>query len=192
MTESRINRQIQFLNEIDKLKTINRATVLGDNSRRENSAEHSWHVALFALIFSEHAHADVDIFKVVKMLLIHDIVEIDAGDNPIFGNNDARSVRAIEEKAAKRIFRLLPDDQAEEMLNIWNEFEGAKTPTAKFAKSMDRFQAPNQNLMSGGGTWLEYKVNYNQVEKRVGSKIAIGAPELWNWLKPRLKSFLDF
>ena len=192
MTASRIDNQIQFLNEIDKLKAINRATVLGDNSRRENSAEHSWHVALFALIFSEHAHADVDIFKVVKMLLIHDIVEIDAGDNPIFGNNDARSVRAIEEKAAKRIFRLLPDDQAEEMLNIWNEFEGAKTPTAKFAKSMDRFQAPNQNLMSGGGTWLEYKVNYNQVEKRVGSKIAIGAPELWNWLKPRLKSFLDF
>ena len=87
---------------------------------------------------------------------------------------------------------MLPDDQAQEMLNIWNEFEGAKTPTAKFAKSMDRFQAPNQNLMSGGGTWLEYKVNYNQVEKRVGSKIAIGAPELWNWLKPRLKSFLDF
>ena len=190
MTASRIDKQIQFLNEIDKLKTINRATVLGDNSRRENSAEHSWHVALFALIFSEHAHDDVDLFKVVKMLLIHDIVEIDAGDNPIFGNNNARSVRTIEKKAAKRIFRLLPDDQAQEMLNIWNEFEGAKTPTAKFAKSMDRFQAPNQNLMSGGGTWVEYKVTYDQVEKKVGSKIALGAPKLWDWLKPRLKDFL--
>lgn len=192
MTASRIDNQIQFLNEIDKLKTINRATVLGDNSRRENSAEHSWHVALFALIFSEHANDDVDIFKVIKMLLIHDIVEIDAGDNPIFGNNDSRSVRTTEEKAAKRIFRLLPDDQAKEMLNIWNEFEEAETPSAKFAKSMDRFQAPNQNLMSGGGTWLEYKVNFNQVEKRVGSKIAIGAPKLWNWLKPRIKSILEF
>ncbi len=191
MTESRINRQIQFLNEIDKLKTIERATVLGDKSRRENSAEHSWHVTLFALILSQHAEENVDIFRVIKMLLIHDIVEIDAGDNPIFGNYDARPIREIEEKAAERIFRLLPDDQAQEMLDLWYEFEETNTPTAKFAKSMDRFQAPNQNLLAGGGTWLEYKVNYNQVEKKVGSKIAIGAPDLWKWLKPKLKSFFN-
>ena len=189
MKIERINDQIRFLNEIDKLKSINRATNLGDNSRRENSAEHSWHVTLFALILSEHAEKEVDIFKVVKMLLIHDIVEIDAGDNPIFGNYDIKSLYDIEQKASQRIFGLLPEDQAKEMLNIWNEFENCKTPTAKFAKAMDRFQAPNQNLMCGGGTWVEYKVNYDQIEKKVGSKIALAAPKLWNWLKPRLKDY---
>ena len=190
MKNKRINNQIKFLNEIDKLKTINRATILGDKSRRENSAEHSWHVTLYALIFSEHGGKDIDLFKAIKMLLIHDIVEIDAGDSPIFGNYDANSLFDIEQKASQRIFRLLPKDQAKEMLDIWNEFEESRTPTAKFAKAMDRFQAPNQNLMSGGGTWVEYKVTYDQVEKKVGSKIALGAPKLWDWLKPRLKDFL--
>ena len=189
MEEARINSQITFLNEIDKLKSINRATILGDKSRRENSAEHSWHVALFALIFIEHADKEVDLFKVIKMLLIHDIVEIDAGDTPIFKKHDPTSIFVSEKKAAKRIFTLLPEDQAKEMLDIWNEFEQALTPTAQFAKSMDRFQAPAQNLISDGGTWVEYKVNYQQVEERVGSKIALGAPRLWNWLKPRLKEF---
>ena len=190
MNNKRINNQIKFLNEIDKLKTINRATILGDKSRRENSAEHSWHVTLYALIFSEHGGTEIDLFKAIKMLLIHDIVEIDAGDNPIFGNYDAKSLYDIEQRASQRIFSLLPKDQAKEMLNIWNEFEESRTPTAKFAKAMDRFQAPNQNLMSGGGTWVEYKVTYDQVEKKVGSKIALGAPKLWDWLKPRLKDFL--
>ena len=123
--------------------------------------------------------------------MIHDIVEIDAGDNPLFGGHNLSQVYENEKKAAERIFRLLPNDQAEEMLEIWTEFENSSTPTAQFAKSMDRFQAPNQNLISGGGTWLEYKVNYDQVEKRVGLKIAIGAPKLWKWLKPRLKKFLS-
>jgi putative hydrolase of HD superfamily len=191
MSESRINTQIAFLSEIDKLKSIKRATTLANKSRRENSAEHSWHVTLFALIFSEHANQNVDLFRAIKMLLIHDIVEIDAGDTPIFGNYDYKQVQENEKKAASRIFGLLPIDQRLEMLEIWLEFEESKTPTAQFAKSMDRFQAPNQNLISGGGTWIEYKVKFNQVEKRVGSKISIGAPKLWNWLKPRLKAFLD-
>ena len=190
MGEKRIDSQIKFLNEIDKLKAVNRATTLGDESRRENSAEHSWHVTVFALIFSEHAGKEVDLFKAVKMLLIHDIVEIDAGDNPIFGNHDPNSLYDIEQQASRRIFGLLPEDQAEEMLNIWNEFEDSITPTAKFAKAMDRFQAPNQNLMSRGGTWLEYKVTYDQVKKKVGTTIALAAPKLWDWLKPRLKDLL--
>ena len=190
MSESRINKQIKFLYEVDKLKAINRATILGDKSRRENSAEHSWHVSLFALIFSEHAKPGVDLFKALKMLLIHDIVEIDAGDNPIFGTHDLYSISVTERKAAQRIFKLLPKDQALEMLDIWTEFEDSSTPTAQFARSMDRFQAPNQNLMSGGGTWIEYNVKYDQIEKKVGSKIALGAPRLWDWLKPRLQEFL--
>ena len=189
MNKKRITSQINFLNEIDKLKAIDRATILGDKSRRENSAEHSWHVTLFALIFSEHAGKEVDLFKAIKMLLIHDIVEIDAGDTPIFGNYDTNSLYESEQKAAKRIFGILPEEQAKEMLDIWTEFEDSNTPTAKFAKAMDRFQAPNQNLMSGGGTWVEYQVNYDQVKKKVGSKIALGAPKLWEWLKPHLKDF---
>ena len=191
MTKARITEQINFLSELDKLKSINRATTLADKSRRENSAEHSWHVTLFALVFAEHADKEVDLFLVIKMLLLHDIVEIDAGDNPIFGNYNTENVEKIEKIAAKRIFSLLPSDQAKEMLEIWTEFEEAKTPTAQFAKSMDRFQAPNQNLLSGGGTWTEYHVNFDQVEQKVGEKIAIGAPALWNWLKPKLKAFLD-
>ena len=190
MSENRIDNQIAFLSEIDKLKSIKRATMLANNSRRENSAEHSWHVTVFALIFSEHANQNVDIFRAIKMLLIHDIVEIDAGDTPIFGSYNRKEVNKNEKKAATRIFGLLPDGQREEILKIWIEFEECKTPTAQFAKSMDRFQAPNQNLISGGGTWTEYKVDYKQVEKRVGQSIASGAPKLWAWLKPQIKAFL--
>ena len=190
MSRSRIDRQVAFLNEIDKLKSIKRATTLANKSRRENSAEHSWHATVFALIFSEHANKNVDLFLAIKMLLLHDIVEIDAGDNPIFGNYDNAEVRENEKKAAVRIFGLLPEDQRLEMLKIWLEFEDSKTPTAKFAKAMDRFQAPNQNLISGGGTWVEYKVNYAEVEKRVGATISLGAPKLWAWLKPHLQAFL--
>ena len=106
MIEKRINDQIAFLSEIDKLKTINRATTLADQSRRENSAEHSWHVAVFALIFSEHAENDVDLLKVIKMLLIHDVVEIDAGDNPIFGHHDLKLIQKKEKKAQKNGFNM--------------------------------------------------------------------------------------
>tara|TARA_A100001015_G_scaffold292279_1_gene367453 strand:- start:526 stop:1104 length:579 start_codon:yes stop_codon:yes gene_type:complete len=190
MLQAKIDDQIAFLSEIDKLKTVNRATILSDNSRRENSAEHSWHVTVFALIFSDHANKKVDLFKAIKMLLIHDIVEIDTGDTPIFGTYDALEVKAQEEKAATRIFGLLPKVQAKQMIQIWNEFEEGKTATAQFARSMDRFQAPVQNLISGGGTWNEYNVTFEQVEKRVGSKIVLGAPKLWAWLRPRIIKFL--
>ncbi len=191
MLESRINSQVEFLSEIDKLKSIERATTLADKSRKENSAEHSWHTTVFALIFSEHANQNVDLLLAIKMLLIHDIVEIDAGDNPIFGNFNSKDVQTKERKAANRIFGLLPNDQRNDILKIWSEFEESKTPTAQFAKSMDRFQAPIQNLISEGGTWITYEVNYDQVEERVGEKISIGAPKLWAWLKPRLKTFFN-
>ena len=186
----RIDKQVAFLTEVDRLKSIERATTLGDGTRFENSAEHSWHVALYALILAEQARPDVEISRVIKMLLIHDLVEIDAGDAPIFGQYDAEKLADEETKAARRIFGLLPADQASELLDLWNEFEAAATPDAQFAKSMDRFQPPNQNLASGGGSWKDYGVDLNRIEARVGAKIARGAPGLWAWLKPKIKRFM--
>ena len=190
MPADRIDKQVAFLTEVDRLKSIERATTLGDGTRFENSAEHSWHVALYALILAEQALPDVEISRVIKMLLIHDLVEIDAGDAPIFGQYDAEKLADEEAKAARRIFGLLPADQASELLDLWNEFEAAATPDAQFAKSMDRFQPPNQNLASGGGSWKDYGVDLNRIETRVGAKIARGAPGLWAWLKPKIKRFM--
>ena len=190
MPSDRIDKQVAFLTEVDRLKSIERATTLGDGTRFENSAEHSWHVALYTLILAEQARPDVEISRVIKMLLIHDLVEIDAGDAPIFGQYDAEKLADEEAKAARRIFGLLPADQASELLDLWNEFEAATTPDAQFAKSMDRFQPPNQNLASGGGSWKDYGVDMNRIETRVGAKIARGAPGLWAWLKPKIKRFM--
>ena len=190
MPADRIDKQVAFLTEVDRLKSIERATTLSDGTRFENSAEHSWHVALYALILAEQALPDVEISRVIKMLLIHDLVEIDAGDAPIFGQYDAQKLADEEAKAARRIFGLLPADQASELLDLWNEFEAATTPDAQFAKSMDRFQPPNQNLASGGGSWKDYGVDLNRIETRVGAKIARGAPGLWAWLKPKIKRFM--
>lgn len=190
MSADRIDKQVAFLTEVDRLKSIERATTLGDGTRFENSAEHSWHVALYALILAEQARPGVEISRVIKMLLIHDLVEIDAGDAPIFGQYDAEKLADEEAKAARRIFGLLPADQASELLDLWNEFEAATTPDAQFAKSMDRFQPPNQNLASGGGSWKDYGVDLNRIETRVGAKIARGAPGLWAWLKPKIKRFM--
>ena len=185
----RLDAQMAFLNEADKLKSIVRATTLCDGSRHENSGEHSWHIALYALILGEHAPAGVDINRVIKMLLLHDLVEIDAGDAPIFGNHDINAMEADEAKAASRIFGLLPSDQNHALRAIWEEFEAAQTPDAIFAKSLDRFQPPNQNLMSNGGSWKEYSVDFETIETRVGSKINRGAPTLWQWLAPQIKAW---
>lgn len=186
---ARIDAQMAFLTEADKLKSILRGTTLGDGSRAENSGEHSWHIALYAMILAEHSDPSVDISRVIKMLLIHDLVEIDAGDNPIFGDYDIAKAEADEQRAADRIFGLLPADQNAEFRALWAEFETAQTADAKFAKSLDRFQPPNQNLASGGGTWTEYNVSISQIESRIGTKIAIGAPVLWEWIFPRIKAF---
>ncbi|UYV39144.1 HD domain-containing protein [Rhodobacteraceae bacterium D3-12] len=184
-TTDRLTAQMAFLNEADKLKSIVRGTTLCDGSRRENSGEHSWHIALYALTLAEHAPQDVNASRVIAMLLLHDIVEIDAGDAPIFGTHDAADMAAKEDAAATRIFGLLPADQAAQFRALWDEFEANETPDAQFAKSLDRFQPPNQNLASGGGSWVDYNTDYDTFRARVGSKIENGAPALWNWIKPR-------
>lgn len=186
---SRLDAQMAFLMEADKLKQIVRGTTLADGSRYENSGEHSWHIALFALVLGADAPTDVKVDRVIKMLLLHDIVEIDAGDAPIFGDHDATEMAAKEEAAATRLFGLLPPDQAQSFRALWDEFEAAQTPDARFAKSLDRFQPPNQNLASGGGSWVEYNTDYSQFEARVGNKIKRGAPWLWTWLQPKAEAW---
>ena len=186
---ARLDQQIAFLNEADKLKSIDRATVLADRSRAENSAEHSWHLTLYALVLSDQAKPSVDISRVIKMLILHDLVEIDAGDNPIFDNVDVAAMEAAEKVASDRIFKLLSNDLRDELRSIWEEFEAAKTDDAKFAKSLDRFQPPMLNLAAGGGSWTDYNVTEEMIEDRVGSKIKIGAPDLWDYARSKISAF---
>jgi len=187
--KNRITAQIEFLTEADRLKSILRGTSLCDNSRRENSGEHSWHIALFALILSEHAARPVDINRVIKMLLIHDLVEIDAGDTPIHAQHDAAEQARKEQHAAKRIFGLLPQDQATELRALWDEFEASETDDAIFAKSLDRTQPLISNLETDGQSWKDYDVTYEQVKSRVAGKIQHGAPAIWAAIKPRVKAW---
>ena len=185
----RIAAQIAFLSEADKLKSVLRASRLHDGSRFENSAEHSWHVMLYALVLADQAGPDVQIDRVLKMLLLHDIVEIDAGDNPIHGTVDAAAQVAAEMAAADRLFGLLPDDQQRAFRDLWEEFEAAQSPDAIFAKSIDRVQTPIGNLANSGGSWRDYNVTFAQLDARVGTPVKRGAPALWNWLKPKLEHF---
>lgn len=188
MTE-RLDAQIAFLREADKLKSILRGSRLIDDSRRENSAEHSWHVMLYALVLSDQAAPGVNINRVLKMLLIHDIVEIDAGDAPIHGNVDHAAMAAKETAAADRLFGLLPSDQAESFRALWDEFEAAESPDAIHAKSIDRLQTPIANLVTNGGSWIDYGVTLDQLESRVGVPVKRGLPNVWAWLLPKLQAF---
>jgi putative hydrolase of HD superfamily len=191
----RLQAQFAFLNEADRLKQILRATTLVDGSRPENSGEHSWHLALYALVLADQAGPGVDINRVIRMLLIHDLVEIDVGDVPIHSANGqahgSEATLAAEAKAADRIFGLLPSDLRDSLRTLWEEFETAETPDARFAKALDRVQPVMANLMSGGGTWTTYNVTFDQLESRVGSKIAKGAPGLWDWVKEKSRPWFD-
>ncbi|MFP5479001.1 MAG: HD domain-containing protein [Alphaproteobacteria bacterium] len=192
MTE-RLEAQFAFLNEADRLKHVMRATTLVDGTRPENSGEHSWHLALYALVLADQAGPGVDINRVIRMLLIHDLVEIDVGDVPIHSQNGqahaSAETQAAESRAADRIFGLLPNDLRDTLRALWGEFEAAETPDARFAKSLDRVQPVMANLQSGGGTWTTYNVTFDQLETRVGQKIARGAPALWDWVRARCRPF---
>ncbi len=190
---ARLEAQFAFLNEADRLKSVLRATTLCDGSRRENSGEHSWHLALYALVLADQAGPSADISRVIQMLLIHDLVEIDVGDVPIHAANGmahgSTDVKAAESRAADRIFGLLPADLAASFRALWDEFEAAETPDAIFAKSLDRVQPVMANLQSGGGTWIEYNVTSDQLDARVGAKIARGAPALWHWVRAKTRAY---
>ena len=183
----RLRAQLDFLLEIDQLKSIVRQSPLINRSRKENSAEHSWHLALFALVLAEHAPG-VDVCHAVRLLLVHDIVEIDAGDAPIHGTGvDPAAQAEAERVAARRIFGLLPAGQGDELLALWLEFEGAATPEARYAKALDRLQPLLLNTRTEGGTWAENDVGEEQVLARYGPVIAGGSPLLWEEARERVR-----
>ena len=187
--------RLAFLAEADRLKTVLRASTLTDASRRENSAEHSWHLALYALVMAPAAGPGVDIGRVIRMLILHDLVEIDTGDVPIHSAggtaHHGAAQATAEAAAAARIFGLLPAGQGQAFHDLWSEFEANETADAVFAKSLDRAQPVMQNIASGGGTWVEYDVTYVQLVERVGLRIQRGAPMLWTWLDARAQAFFD-
>lgn len=177
---TRLERQIQFIIEADKLKQVLRRTRLiephGVESRFENTAEHSWHIALMAMVLEEHANERVDILRVLKMLLVHDLVEIDAGDTPAFGEQGSKE--SAEAAAADRIFGLLPEDQRDEFHALWREFEERSTPESRFANAMDRMLPSFQNIANLGGSWRDFHVHRAKADARL-SPIGDGSAAVW-------------
>ncbi|GEM64508.1 hydrolase [Sphingobacterium faecium NBRC 15299] len=175
-----LQQQIDFIKEIDKVKYIQRKTKLFNSDRNENDAEHSWHLAMMAIILAEHSNEPIDILKVVKMVLIHDIVEIDAGDTFIYDTQKNHTNTDEERLAAKRIFGLLPQKQAEGLIEIWEEFEAGLTHEAKFARAMDRLEPLLQNTSNNGGTWNEFDIKYSKVydKKKI---IDEGSRTIWDF-----------
>lgn len=180
MQTDHLLKQVSFIKEIDKLKYIQRKTKLFNSDRHENDAEHSWHLAMMAIVLAEHSDKPIDILKVVKMVLIHDIVEIDAGDIFLYDTSKNHTNTDEELIAAKRIFGLLPTDQAAEYISIWEEFEEGMTDEAKFAKAMDRFEPLLQNTSNNGGTWAEFNVPYQKVYDKKKA-INNGSTSIWNY-----------
>lgn len=180
MFSDKLLKQIDFIREIDKVKYIQRKTRLFGSDRNENDAEHSWHLALMAIVLAEHSNEPVDILKVIKMVLIHDIVEIDAGDTFIYDQAKNHTNTDEERKAAERIFGLLPAAQAAELIAIWEEFEAGITSEARFAKAMDRLEPLLQNVSNNGGTWAEFGVDYHKVVEKK-KQIEKGSASLWQY-----------
>jgi 5'-deoxynucleotidase YfbR-like HD superfamily hydrolase len=177
----RFREQIRFIVEIDKLKGVLRRTLLTDRSRRENSAEHSWHLAIMAVLLAEYAEPDVDIARVMELVLVHDLVEIDAGDTfayDVDGNMDKES---RERAAADRIFGILPSDQSVRLRALWDEFEEGQTPEARYALALDRLQPLLQNVNAEGGAWRSHGVTREQVLLRM-SPIRDLDESMWAWV----------
>ncbi|WP_199909989.1 HD domain-containing protein [Paenibacillus sp. CAA11] len=178
----RLEQQLNFIREIDRLKGILRQTILMDKSRRENDAEHSWHIAMMAVLLNEYAEVrSLDLLKVLRMLLIHDIVEIDAGDTFAYDAAGHLDKFEREERAAKRIFGLLPKDQADELLSLWMEFEGGDTAEAGYARAMDRIQPLLHNYYTEGEAWRKHGVARNQVLARV-AELQYTVPPLYSFV----------
>lgn len=180
MFPERIEKQFEFLKEIDKEKNIFRQTYLADGMRKENDAEHAWHMALFVMVLSEYANEDIDVLKTMKIVLIHDLIEIYAGDIYAYDSKGNESKRGRELAAADRLFNILPKDQAEEFRVLWDEFEENITPEARFANTMDKIQPLMLNNASEGRSWEEHGVHASQVYGR-NEKTHLGSEELWKY-----------
>ena len=185
----RLQKQIAFIKEIDKVKSIFRQTYLADGTRKENDAEHSWHIALMAVLLKEYVSEDVDVAKVMTMVLIHDLVEIDAGDTYAYDSEGAKSKREREVKAADRIFGILPADQGMYFRELWEEFEAYETPDAKYAHLLDNFQPLLLNDASGGRSWNEHGVHKSQIYKR-NEKVQETSQEIWNTIQEVVESHI--
>lgn len=190
MNVERLAAQIGFLLELDKAKRVGRQTWLTDESRKENDAEHMWHLALFVLVLAEHAAEPVDVAKVLKMVLLHDIVEIDAGDTYIYDEVAKATQAEREERAADRIYGLLPDDQAAELRVLWDEFEARVSPEAKFAASVDRLQPLVLNLATRGRAWKEHQMTSDRVIA-VNRRIEEGSPALWAYASDLIEDAVE-
>lgn len=188
---TRFEQQLRFIQEIDRLKQIFRRTYLIDSSRRENDAEHSWHLAVMAMLLSEYAaDPQLDVSRVIKMALVHDLVEIDAGDTYLYDERGGEDKSERERRAADRIFGLLPDEQANELRAIWEEFEARATPEAKFALALDRFQPLYHNYCTKGRSWQQHGITSQQVLRRL-SVMQDGAPQLWDYAQRLIRESVE-
>ncbi len=187
---TRLEQQVKFLVEIDKVKNIFRQTYLADSSRKENDAEHSWHLAIAAFLLKEHMKEEVDLLKVIIMVLIHDLVEIDAGDTYAYDDTGAATKREREEKGADRIFGMLPEDQGRYFRELWEEFEAYESADAKFAHLLDNFQPLLLNDASGGRSWEEHGVRKSQIYKR-NVKIEETSEDVWNYMKSLVEKHIE-
>ncbi len=188
--DNRLAQQLDFIMEIDKLKGIYRQTYLLDTSRKENDAEHSWHLAVMALLLAEYAREELDLLKVLKMVILHDLVEIDAGDSFCYDDAAICDKAEREEEAAARLFALLPPDQERELRGLWDEFEERSTPEARFAASLDRLQPLMHNYHTRGKSWLEHGVTRDKVIKR-NNYIQEGSPRLWKYAEELIETAVE-
>lgn len=164
--DERLKKQLEFVYELDKLKSINRQTYIADGSKHENDAEHSWHLALMCMLLSEYSNQKIDVLKTMSMVLIHDAVEVDAGDTYAYDETGNLSKREREVKAAERIFNILPEEQGKKVRALWDEFEEKETPESKFANALDRLQPIILNHLTDGRAWREHGVKKSQVHNR--------------------------
>ncbi len=178
LDNDRLKKQIEFLVEIDKMKNVFRRTVLIDGSRRENDAEHSWHFAMLALILNEYCSEVIDVSRVIKIAICHDLVEIYAGDTFAYDSEGHKDKEKREKESAEKLFSILPDDEGKEIKELWLEFENKETPESRFANVCDRFQPLVHNYLTNGHTWKEGDVHAPQVLERM-SVIKDAAPEIW-------------
>ena len=187
---TRLEQQLQFIVEIDKVKQIFRQTYLADGTRKENDAEHSWHIALMAYLLQEYASEPVDVPRVMLMVLIHDLVEIDAGDTYAYDPEGAKTKAEREKKAAERIFGLLPKEQGEMLKGLWDEFEEYKTADAKYAHLLDNFQPLLLNDAFDGVSWVEHGVKKSQIYKR-NERIEETSPEVWDCMQQVIEKHIQ-
>ena len=187
---NRLEQQLQFILEIDKVKKIIRQTPLSDASRKENDAEHSWHIALMAYLLQEYAEEPVEVSKVMLMVLIHDLVEIDAGDTYAYDEEGAKTKDERERKAADRIFGLLPEEQGMYLKALWDEFEAYETAEAKYAHMLDNFQPLLLNDAAGGISWTEHQVKKSQIYKR-NEKVEETSATIWKCMQDKIDKHIQ-